>query len=274
MSDDGKRNVVWALVGKLGAIATFLLTIIGIVTWLNNPTAKLYAEVDMGRFEIPPRYAEFATSMEELISADSIKAALKETLGEQKDNEKNSESIERISDVLARTLLLKSKIIERKSEIPYRYYWNVSVINTGELPVNDVRLRLPGSIVGLVKREDGKYSIDNDGPVVEIGQIAAGEEVVVAAWSDSYIGLDDPAIYHSAGSGTIKIKGKFYFWEFIGEYWFPILLVAILLISLIFLLAILIVSKAIKSVSEVTVTTSSTVNEQAVAARRKKRIDP
>lgn len=99
------------------------------------------------------------------------------------------------------------------------------------------------------------------GPAIEIGTIRAGEKVEVAAWSDSiYYDIrrdDTPAIFHSGGSGAVKIKGEFSFLEFLSDYWFPLLLGVLILIGLMLSLSVSIAKQIVASAGEST--TSSTV---------------
>ena len=264
MSNSGKGDAFWALIGKLGVIAGLAVAIIGIVTWFNTPTTALRADIETGKFELPPRYSEFGAAVEDAVSPESIEETLERALPEGSKNKKDDWKL--LSAVMSRMLAEKAKVFEHKTADPYRGYWMASVVNTGELPVEGVSLRIPSATLAVIDREDGTKLIDTKGPAIEIGTIKAGEKVEVAAWSDSFyyaITSDEmPTIFHSGGSGVVKMKGQVSFLDLVAEYWFLIMMGGILLFVVMLLMAGAIAKQIAASASEST-TSSTVVPDQA-----------
>lgn len=259
MSNSGKGDAFWALIGKLGVVAGLAVAVIGIVTWFNSPTTALRADVESGEFKLPPRYSEFQDSVESTLTPETIKTTLEQASVEGLGVKEKKDDWSLLSVVLSRLLTEKVKLMDQRIAEPNSSYWSTTVANDGELPVEGVSLRIPGSSLAVIDREDGSTSTDTTGPAIEIGTIKAGEKVKVAAWSGSFYlrSSDPPALFHSGGSGVVKIKGEFSFLEFLSDFWFPLLCGLIILAGSLVGLASAIAKQIATSASEST--TSSTV---------------
>jgi hypothetical protein len=213
MSESGKEHPFWGVIGKATAVCGLIGLVYAGYSKVTAPSAALGATIDRGAFYLPPRYSEFPEKIRAVLSPEQLEKTIQSLDGEQassKSDKDDSSSplIRRWSAFsLSRALLDQSQALEASSGHTYGGYWEAEVVNAG-VPVEKVTLRLPGTEIAVVNREDGTNSTHNKGPVIDLGNLRASENVKVIAWT-SIPPHEEPSIYHSQGPGSLTLKYRF-----------------------------------------------------------------
>lgn len=201
----------WPNFGKFAMMVTVVGSLIAIYAWFAAPSTDVQATVDRGNFHLPPRYPDFEKRVQDALSPKNLEQTLSpQDNSDANDKSEEKASIENFSDTFSISRALLEQVnLSTFPDPEYRGYWEADVVNTGNLTVKDVSLRLPGGALGVVSREDGTKLIDSKGPVFELGELGVNQKVTIVAWTDSYSSLmsdsDEPNIYHSSGSGTVTL---------------------------------------------------------------------
>jgi hypothetical protein len=208
VTEDSKG--IWAIVGKLSALAILLLSLIQLYKYMVEPKQSLNAVAKFVEYKLPPNLAEIANSLDSALSRYSIEEILHEaSRGGGKEGESSGRGITEAMD-LSTGLRERVGLNAVRNEASYKSYWAISVINDGDLPVEGVFLRIPDIKSAAVSREGGSIGYDEIGPQIEIGKIGAGETVEVSAWSDSgvYFYTEDPSLHHEGGIGEVRVANR------------------------------------------------------------------
>lgn len=202
------------MVGKIGTLVAILVGLVTLANRMSEPSADLQANIERGNFYLPPRYSDFADSVEATLSPENIESTLKKVLNDAGGPRSAAdEDFHPLTFAISRELNEQIGIRKLFYDRGYRQYWHASVANTGNLPVKEATLRLPGATVAVIDREDKSRTLDDVGPTVEIGNIAAGERVQITAWSDDLISTfssesSKPTLFHADGPGSVKITNE------------------------------------------------------------------
>jgi hypothetical protein len=233
MAETAGEGRTWAWIGKASVLVGLILALGTLFSRCTAPTIGLRATIERGSLNVPPRYAKFQDDVTATLKSDNIELVLKELADGQKDKEAPSLTL---VSALSEKLREQVKLDQLDREKSYTNYSAVDIVNTGGLPVKEVSLRLPGSRMAIIEKEDGTKTTDETGPIIEVGTVGAGQKVKVVAWSDvfSLLSMDEPELFHANGPGSISIKGEPTFGEFLSENSFPLITITIVLLILFF----------------------------------------
>lgn len=199
---------LWELFGKFALVVTVLGALVGLWTWYQSPSKELEATVERGALYLPPKYQEFSAAVSDAIAPENLQGAFNE--------------IERLTGgdfqipsgsplmLVSQSLREKLKLDDPSQQLIFNGYWHATVVNTGDVFVEDVVLRLPDATASVIRREDQAKTTEAHGPIIELGKIGAGQRVNVTAWTITppveWATQQKPTLHHAGGPGRIKPK--------------------------------------------------------------------
>jgi hypothetical protein len=196
----------WEWFGKFAVVVAALGGLVGLWTWYQSPSKELEATIERGALYLPPKYAQFSAAVSDAIAPESLQGAFTkaEKLADG-DFKVPSSPLLLVSQSLREELKLDDPI----QQLTFHGYWNATVVNTGDVSVEEVVLRLPDAHTSTIRREDRAGDIEARGPIIGLGKIGAGQKVHITAWTIAppvEWAAQKPTLHHAGGPGRIKAK--------------------------------------------------------------------
>jgi hypothetical protein len=206
MSEHNDTKGVWGLLGKLLLMASVLIALVQVVTWLKSWGNELKATMHGDAFYVPEGYEEALRSNYE---AGLTPVALAPILSSMR---LGSNDINTLSSYLnARTV--SARLSELTNVLLLKRVEGVQIMevqNTGAVPFSNVSLKLPGVVMARIQYEGGAVSnLANLAGIAPIGTINSKEHVRLTTWtttSSEMIKEADIILRHSSGIGSISFQ--------------------------------------------------------------------
>jgi hypothetical protein len=185
---DSKQGKFWVLLGKAGALLTFIWLIIQMVTYFSKPKEyKLEVSGNHYIYKTPDSYLAIMNEYNKIKSLDKsyVESVNKNSLpiSDLIRFEKSAEA--------DKNYIFKSRIENYTSEYgriikweSYNEIWTFNIENTGAKPVEDLLVEIPFKGFYEVNKQKGnstKGVFDNR---IQIGTLAPGYSVSITTWVD------------------------------------------------------------------------------------------
>jgi hypothetical protein len=201
----------WAAVGKIGAIAGLLATLVGLWTLYSAPRGDLVADLRFGPQFWPPAATVERQKILELVEPERLAQLVSEPAEEQEA----SHDAEKVREELGYRLRQYIRESDIGEYTRLGGYWIADVRNEGDLSVESAAINLPGAVVavtapsGDIITHSGEFKPASvDSGVVQLGTLRPNGKVRVIAWTvsePSDFSVRDVVLSHQGGVGSLAV---------------------------------------------------------------------
>ena len=209
----------WAAVGKIGAVAGLVATVVGLWTLYSAPRGDVVANLYFGPQYWPPEAQVERQKILELVEPQRLAQLASESADEKvsspgAEEEEPSPSAEEVRRELGYRLRQEIRDSNIGQYTQLGGYWIADVRNEGDLSVENIAINLPGAVVavtvpsGATSLRDESKPASVDSGVVQIGTLRPNGKVRVIAWASSEpsdFAIKDVVLSHQGGVGSLAV---------------------------------------------------------------------
>ena len=221
----------WDIFGKFSAVVATVGTVIGIWFAINQSSEDIELYVESDLYVLDPILKEAVKDNFEVFSYSKLNETFKNEFPEKDFNRSN------IVDLVEKIHKESWGEINQFNFDDYKGFSYLIVSNTGTKTAREIKIDLPISGIALQIASDDSRKIDHFKKVIAVDDIRAGNQSVVAVWSETEVSkyrYKDINVTHKNGVGSvswpIKASGLgWYFTEY--SYFIPLFIYVIFLIG-------------------------------------------